>query len=507
MLRHVLVVVLLTLPFGAVRAQAQTANELYVQAYKLEDTDPGAAIELYQRVLEEWPAEELAVKAIDRIDHLQAHAEPSMSPDELPAPQVTLDTSLGAITLELFPNEAPETVGVFLDSLRAGELDEKGFESARTHIRLELPRERPRESNELLPVEGTAWVTSRNFAGTRLWLGISSTTLPQQAGLTVFGRVVEGLETVEEIASIESEPPKLVRQTVEIRRVETGDDLTFLTSVGDFRVELLDDDGPTGPVEALQKGFRGGALSGKALRHHWEGTVAVRLPDDFTIDTELLEILHLARERSQEVPERLLTRVLPSRGDVSIEPTDSRTLLHFHLKDSSHWDLGERIAVGRVVDGMEIIEQIDGIVSGRPEVAQDLNTVVMVETTSVDLQNTRPRHEVVPECSDPSVLETALKVVSDLLWENSASGRALAVLAGGEPARREDIDNFTFEEVRSVGTFSNLRGRTCKASVYRWVLHRRQKIPTEYEVELLDRQPGRFHVNVYLDFELASFVN
>lgn len=519
MLRFLLVLVFVLSPVLVLGSPTETANGLYVEAYRLEGSKPAAAIETYERILDEWPDSEAAIKAIDRIELLKTRD--GLPSGESPAPAVTFDTSHGDITVELFSDEAPETVERVLAAVEAGYLKDKDFLPRRNHVLLNLPVKLSAETNQLIPAPGSVWVVSRGDRG-ETYLGILASNVEHlvATSATVIGRVVEGMELVDEIASIEPRLVDVVPPTVEIERVEE-DALLFVTSAGDFAVELFDDPNPNSPVHALRRAIDSGALDGRSLEDHPAGTVAVRLPDDLTLDPELVELLEILRKApKEEIPEAFLKRVQPPRGAVSIEQdvvqpgassasmatSGPEILLHFHVRDTPDWHIGKRFAIGRVSEGMDVTDEIEQILGKASEFVYEVPNVT-IEGISVDLQNTRPAQEVAPECADPAVLATAREVVFDLLWEKSAPGRALAALAGGKPAQEDDIGKFTIEDVRTVHTRPDKGGRSCRANVYRWVLSRQQQIPATYEVELLDNQPGRFHVYVRLDFDAAAFVN
>ncbi|MDX1461209.1 MAG: peptidylprolyl isomerase, partial [Xanthomonadales bacterium] len=142
--------------------------------------------------------------------------------------QVTLHTSKGAIRLELYPDKAPATVENFLQYVRDGFYDGTVFHRVISHFMIqgggysaEGVRKPTRE-----PIENEAANGLKNQRGT---IAMARTTDPHSAtaqffinvehnpnldhtgtensrawGYAVFGRVIEGMEVVDDIRFVET---------------------------------------------------------------------------------------------------------------------------------------------------------------------------------------------------------------------------------------------------------------------------------------------------------------
>ena len=141
------------------------------------------------------------------------------------APQVVLETSQGAITVELFADQAPRSVANFLDYVRAGYYDDTvfhrvipGFMIQGGGMTADMTRKPARD-----PVQNEA---DNGLANTRGTLALARTQDPHSAtsqffinvvdndfldhqsqtprgwGYAVFGRVSAGMDVVDAIAAI-----------------------------------------------------------------------------------------------------------------------------------------------------------------------------------------------------------------------------------------------------------------------------------------------------------------
>ncbi|NNE04828.1 MAG: peptidyl-prolyl cis-trans isomerase [Xanthomonadales bacterium] len=160
------------------------------------------------------------------------------------APQVTLHTSKGAITIELFPDKAPVTVANFLQYARDGFYDGTVFHRVISHFMIQgggystdMIRKPTRD-----PIQNEATNGLKNTRGT---LAMARTADPHSAtaqffinveinanldytgtnnsrawGYAVFGRVVEGMEVVDDIRFVETGPGDRPLEQVIIERVE-----------------------------------------------------------------------------------------------------------------------------------------------------------------------------------------------------------------------------------------------------------------------------------------------
>lgn len=138
-------------------------------------------------------------------------------------PQVTLHTSLGDIRLELFEEQAPATVENFLQYARDGHYDGTIFHRVISHFMIQgggftadLEQKPTREpirneaENGLSNDRGTIAMartgdphsaTAQFFINVELNSGLNhtGTANSRQWGYAVFGRVIEGMDVVDEI--------------------------------------------------------------------------------------------------------------------------------------------------------------------------------------------------------------------------------------------------------------------------------------------------------------------
>lgn len=155
-----------------------------------------------------------------------ALANPGETGEE-PAPQVALETSRGTIVLELYPEKAPRTVENFLRYAEDGFYDGTifhrvipGFMIQGGGFTEDLKKKPTREpidneaDNGLANRRGTvamARTGDPHSATAQFFVNlVDNASLDHRAqtrrgwGYAVFGKVVEGLETVDEIAGVET---------------------------------------------------------------------------------------------------------------------------------------------------------------------------------------------------------------------------------------------------------------------------------------------------------------
>ena len=148
--------------------------------------------------------------------------------EEPPNPVVDMDTSAGSIRIELFLDKAPETVGNFLQYVDEGfyvgtifhrviedfMIQGGGFTEHMVQKNVHPPVQNEAD-NGLLNTRGTLAMARTsdphsataqffiNATGRNTFLDHQSKT-PQGWGYCVFGKVVEGLDTVDRIRSVET---------------------------------------------------------------------------------------------------------------------------------------------------------------------------------------------------------------------------------------------------------------------------------------------------------------
>ena len=141
------------------------------------------------------------------------------------APTVEITTSLGAITLELYPEKAPRTVEIFLYNAKHGFYESTifhrvidgfmiqggGFNQSMTEKKVLTPALKSEATNGLTNDRGTvamARTSDPHSAKVQFFVNLKdnsflnhrSTNDPQSRGYTVFGKVSKGMDVVDKIA-------------------------------------------------------------------------------------------------------------------------------------------------------------------------------------------------------------------------------------------------------------------------------------------------------------------
>lgn len=152
---------------------------------------------------------------------------PAAEHGEMAATQVMLDTSMGPITLELYPDKAPQTVENFLHYVDAGffngllfhrvipkfMIQGGGFEPGMKQKKHDRPPVRNEADNGLQNERGTvamARTGDPHSASSQFFINLVDNSFlnhsgkqnGQAWGYAVFGRVIEGMETVDAIAGV-----------------------------------------------------------------------------------------------------------------------------------------------------------------------------------------------------------------------------------------------------------------------------------------------------------------
>ncbi len=164
----------------------------------------------------------LAVVAVLALGSVSLAAAQAPAPAAKPNPRVTLDTSKGKIVVELFPDKAPLTVANFLQYVKSGFYDGVIFHRVIPDFMVQTGGFTP--DMEQKPTKGQIKNESdngvRNERGT---LAMARLSAPHTAssqffinlkdnrsldhsargwGYTVFGRVVEGMDVVDSVATV-----------------------------------------------------------------------------------------------------------------------------------------------------------------------------------------------------------------------------------------------------------------------------------------------------------------
>ena len=173
----------------------------------------------------------LASSSIDAAARAPVPATTPAVPVAQPRPRVALETSLGRIVLELYPQRAPATVANFLEYARAGHYNGTVFHRAIPGVLvqggaftpdLQPKPERAPVANEagngLANTRGTLVAARRpslpDSAGAQFYINLrdnrgfdrKAPSPPEAAGFAVFGRVIDGLEIADRIAALPTAP-------------------------------------------------------------------------------------------------------------------------------------------------------------------------------------------------------------------------------------------------------------------------------------------------------------
>ena len=145
----------------------------------------------------------------------------------------TLHTNHGAIALELFEEDAPKTVGNFVKLSKDGFYDGITFHRVIPDFMIQsgCPRgdgtggpgyEFEDEANEHGVVRGALAMANRgpDTNGSQFFIVTTEAASWLDGKHTVFGRVAEGMEVVDEISSVDRDAQDRPRDPVTIERIE-----------------------------------------------------------------------------------------------------------------------------------------------------------------------------------------------------------------------------------------------------------------------------------------------
>jgi cyclophilin family peptidyl-prolyl cis-trans isomerase len=163
---------------------------------------------------------------------------------DMDKPQVTIHTSKGDVRLELYPKDAPRTVENFLQYASDGFYEGTIFHRVISHFMIQgggmsvdLERKPTREpiineaANGLKNLRGTiamARTNDINSATSQFFINVEvngsldhvSTENSRTWGYAVFGRVIDGMDVVDDIRFVETGPRDVPVEPVFIESVE-----------------------------------------------------------------------------------------------------------------------------------------------------------------------------------------------------------------------------------------------------------------------------------------------
>ncbi len=169
--------------------------------------------------------------------------------DEAAGPVVVLQTSKGVIRIELFADKAPRTVENFLAYVNAGFYDDTVFHrvienfvvqgggfTPELELKPTFQEVRIETKNRLQNLRGTVAMArqwQKNSATSQFFINLKDNADlnrgARRFGYTVFGRVLEGMETVERISRVQTsrrgpmEDVPILPVFLETARVESGE--------------------------------------------------------------------------------------------------------------------------------------------------------------------------------------------------------------------------------------------------------------------------------------------
>jgi len=323
----------------------------------------------------------------------------SMSPAELAGKQAVIETPSGTIVIDLLPEQAPNHVGHFIKLARDGAYDRTTFHRL---IRGGIiqggdPLSKDPSKAALYGTGGLGALAPEPGAGSHVKGAVSAVLVPgkrDSAGsqffvciapqpaldgqYTVFGRVVRGLGIVNRISEAPVDANGRAADRIEMTRVtirdappagvepfstETVAELasyraTIETSVGDIVVEFFPDKAPNHVRNFLRLAHAG----------VYDETAFHRVVPGFVIQGGYLGSRTLMLDEAQQA----LIRPLPpeftdtphdkgilsmARGD---DPASATTSFFIVTGRSTALD-GKYTVFGRVVQGLDIVEKIEGV--------------------------------------------------------------------------------------------------------------------------------------------------
>lgn len=313
--------------------------------------------------------------------------------------QVVLETELGVIIVELFPEAAPQHVARFRERVQSGfydgttfhraiplgiiqggdplSKDPEHFEKYGTGGLFELEM----EANSISHTRGTVSAVlvpgEPDSAGSQFFICVSDQT-QLDGHFTAFGRVVEGMSVAETISQLATDAEDRIQERIEIDRAyermrppeeqlpfaePTVEELSryhvlIYTELGEIEIAFYPEDAPEHVRRFLQ-------LAELGL---YDGTTFHRIVPNFVIQGGVV------RNRQDPIPERYEKILTPLkaefnehphiRGSVSMARTDdpdSAVDSFFIVLDRAEYLDGQYTVFGHVVKGMDTVDGISQV--------------------------------------------------------------------------------------------------------------------------------------------------
>lgn len=313
---------------------------------------------------------------------------------QLQGKQAVLDTDRGVIVIDLLPEAAPNHVGYFTKLAGEGAYDGTTFHRA---VRMGIVQGGDPLSKDPAKVgqygTGGLGVLAREPNAEKHTRGAVSAVLqpgrPDSAGAqffvcvtdqpaldgqyTVFGRVVDGIEVVQDISAAETDADGRVKERIAIRKVsirdrpvepfttetdaELGDfRVTIDTSLGPIAIDLLADRAP-GHVRAFLRLAEAGVYTGTTFHRVVPGFVI----QGGLVSTRVPPLTERQRRYVKNLPPEF-NETRHERGIVSMargEAPDSAQTSFFVVLGPQPVLDGKYTVFGRVAEGMNVVEAIE----------------------------------------------------------------------------------------------------------------------------------------------------
>jgi peptidyl-prolyl cis-trans isomerase B (cyclophilin B) len=312
--------------------------------------------------------------------------------------EAVLDTSNGQIVIEFFPKEAPKHVEYFVKNAREGAYDGTAFhrvvkfgliqggdplsKSPANRARYGtgglnagLPDEVNKNkhlpgavSSVLVPVRAGSNDVKPGSSGAQFFIVLNAG--PAQANLdstfTVFGRVVEGMDTAAKISTSPASPAGMASERIEIKKVTIRPKtptveqmknmrISMETSLGNVKLQLMPETAPNATrafVRLAKSGLYDGTTFFRISQGYYlEVGYLGDWPQDSPNRKRQFSLLPIPAEKSD---------VKQERGTVSMrQSSDGTTSWYFFIisKDNPALD-GKHVPVAKVVEGLDVIDKI-----------------------------------------------------------------------------------------------------------------------------------------------------
>ena len=312
--------------------------------------------------------------------------------------EAVLDTTNGQIVIEFFPKEAPKHVEYFVKNAREGAYDGTTFHRVVKFgliqggdplsknpanrarygtggLNAGLPDEVNKNkhlpgavSSVLVPVRAGSNDVKPGSSGAQFFIVLNAG--PAQAVLdtifTVFGRVVEGMDTAARISTSPATPAGVASERIEIKKVmirpkaptvEQMKDMriSMETSLGNVKLQLMPETAPNA-TRAFVRLARSGL---------YDGTTFFRISQSYYLEVGYLgdwpqDSANRKRQFSLWPIPAEKNNVKQERGTLSMrQAADGTTSWYFFVisKDNPALD-GKHVPVAKVVEGLEVIDKI-----------------------------------------------------------------------------------------------------------------------------------------------------